>query len=174
MNSEKEIMAAVEERKKRARELGIADNVFKLYQDHLRNLGEKFAQEPEFLPASVTKYSTTTDNRVEFNLGEDRFTFSFERRFNFAPDSDDYSFGTLRLQSGERLLLELECLGEYKEYLGTVWKVRDITAFIEGPWVAEINHLAQQVFSLAEQRSAEYKRSLAQLKVEELKAKFGL
>jgi hypothetical protein len=176
MNEEARIKEAIEERKKRARSVGIVDNVFKLYRQHLRDLREDY--DLHSMPKSVTNISYTpskfmSPETVAVTRDEVVYTFSWGEHDSIAPGSHD-KYGTLDLAKDGTLLLQLQCHGEYHDYTGVEWKVYDIGAFLEGPWVEDINKFYRQASSLQGQRMAEAHKNNKRDETEDIKKKFGL
>lgn len=181
MTEEEQIRVEVEKRKQRARDLKIIDNVFKLYREHLRYLKEDFNHERNCMPKSVIKVVVSSSRsrgdvveQREIFLDDKAYSFGFRESRSIMPDGEEWRSARLEVRSAERSLLEIYCIAEEDEYMGTTWKVSDVTAFIEGPWVDEVNGFAQQVFSLAGQRSAKRQGENKQRELDDLKKKFGL
>jgi hypothetical protein len=110
----------------------------------------------------------------EIFFGDKVYTFAFRESSNVMPDSEVWTSGHLEIKSEGSQLLEIYCVAEDDRYMGTTWSVSDVTAFIEGVWVEEINRFAQQVFSLAGQKSARSREDSKQRELEKLKNRFGL
>jgi hypothetical protein len=181
MNEEDQMRAEIEKRKQRARDLKIVDNVFKLYQEHLRHLNSDFDHDKNSMPSSVTRVVASSRRsrgdsvkKTEIVLAEKTYTFSFTESSMVMPDNEVWTSGQLAIESEGMQMLELRCSAEDERYVGRTWHVSDVTAFIEGAWVEEINRFAQQVFSLAGQRAAKFEDERKRKELEELKRKFGL
>ncbi len=185
VDEEEHIRAEIEKRKRRARDLKIVDNVFRLYREHLRYLEGDLAQgelsrDKNRMPASVTSVVKSSSRlggdaveQLEIALGEKTYIFAFKETTILTLD-EYRTFGRLAVKSEGTQVLELSCTAEDEKYLGTTWEVSDVTAFLEGAWVEEINRFAQQVFSLAGQQAAKSERERNQKELEDLKKNFGL
>lgn len=147
---EREIREAVEQRKQRARDIGIVDQVFRLYQEHLR-------------------YEKSKEICVNGRL----YSVSFSEQMTSVP-GEYWSTGSLSVKSDGALLLEIKCMEEDDKYMGFVWKAFDVGAFLEGPWVDDISQFAVQVFQRKEQDTAKHEGERRKRETEELKIKFGL
>ena len=181
MTEEEQIRAEVERRKQRARDLKIVDNVFKLYREHLCYLKADFNHDQNCMPKSVSKVVVSSSRnrwdaveQREIFLGDKAYSFGFRESSNVMPDNEVWRSARLEVRTAERSVLELYCVAEDDRYMGTTWRVSEVTAFIEGPWVEEVNRFAQQVFSLAGQRSAKCQGESKHRELEDLKKKFGL
>jgi hypothetical protein len=172
MKNDKQMLQAVEERKQRARDLKVVDNLFTLYQDHLKSLKDGSEHE-EHIPKKVAVTVCSQPKAIYFALSDKPYEVSYSEYRSWAPDSDD-SYGTLSLKHDGKLVLELKCLGERDSSFYMTWRVLDVEAFIEGDWVEEFNRFARQVFGFSAQRRAEENKVYAQKQAEDLKRKFGL
>jgi hypothetical protein len=179
-SEEKQIREAVEQRKRRARELGIVDQVFRLYQEHLKYLRSDFGHDLNCMPKSVTSVSRCSRNGgsgstevVDISFGNETYSFSFSERLTPVP-GEYWSTGSIEVKKDGVLLLEVQCMQNDDRYLGFTWEVSDVGAFIEGPWVADISRFAQQVFGRKSQQLADWNRGRKNTELEELKKKFGL
>jgi hypothetical protein len=178
VNDAAKIRAAIEERKQKARDLGVVDNVFKLYIDELSEFPATLATHPDWLPQYVTSFlkhkktwTTAEPSSVGFSIGQDKYVITFDETKS-GPRAT-FENGILQLKGGETTLLQLACEGRVGEY-STNWSVKDIDGFIDGPWVDVINNLAREVFTLSATRRTRWKESQEQKELEKLKNSFGL
>jgi hypothetical protein len=172
------IKQAIEERKARAKSLGIVDAVFKLYREHFRFLKDQFDYERDSLPTSLTKVSSAGGSSggpqmVTLTINDIMNSFDWNERDRYVPGGDN-KFGTLDFRRGNEVLLQLKCTGDYKEYIGIEWSVYDVGAFLEGPWVEEINKLWRQVSNIQAKKAAEARKTRENDELQDLKKKFGL
>lgn len=179
MTEETRILAEVERRRQRAKELGLLD-LMRLFLDHLTYL--KKGQNPEILPKSVTnvdvddlRVSSDSDVKMRgISFGDRSYLFIFRENNDLDPGGEPYTTGHLLLVKDGQTVFDLYCLGEHKEWIGMVWKPFRVEAFIEGIWVQEIKLFSQEVLALAEQRRTQSQEETKIRQLEDLKKKFGL
>jgi hypothetical protein len=180
-----EIRAEVEKRKRKAWETGIVTNVFRLFHERLGDFTPNADYREYQLPGPVRNVVVTMSGRA----GKSVEIFFEERSYKFIseitawPDPTSEGGETirskLRLRSEKRLLLELECSRTTpifgKEYIyGRDLRVDEVLAFVEGPWVQEINDFAGEVFCAEDKQKAETREEQKHRELQELKKRFGL
>jgi hypothetical protein len=185
VSDESEIRAEVERRKRRAHEVGVVKSVFRLFHERLGDLTPNTDYREYQLPDSVRNVVVT----VLEQTGKSVEIFFEERSYKFSSSITawpDLTFeggetirSILRLRSGRKLLLELECSRTTpifgREYIyGREPKVDEVLAFVEGPWVKEINIFASEVFSAVDQQEARMREGQKQRELQEMKKRFGL
>ncbi len=186
MNDESEIRAEVERRKRRAKEVGIVDIVFRLFEERLRDLKAKVDYREHHLPDSVknvivaTRQGKYVPYSIEVVIDERPFKFVFVEFPPVGEDEDGQTIKSkLRLRSGRELLLELECSRTTPifgtEYIfGRDLRVDQVLAFVEGTWVQEIKDFAHHVFDAEDQHKAKLRQEQRQRELEDMKKRFGL
>lgn len=179
MDEEKSIKAAVEERKQRARSLGIVDTIFKLFIGLVQFLGRNPDRDVALLPEGTTATRTKSGpgslETITVNAPGQVYTFSWEEEPPIYVPGKQYA--SLRLSVGKQPVLEISC--ERKEWaLGwgdwEISKYADVRAFREGSWVEGISRFASQVDSIDARRKAEAARQATLRETEDLKKRFGL
>jgi hypothetical protein len=185
MDQETEIRAEVEKRKRGAWETGVVINVFRLFHERLGDFTPNTDYREYRLPDSVRNVVVT----VLGQAGKSVEIFFEERSYKFSssitawPDltleGGEKITSKLRLRSDRKLLLELECSRTTpifgREYIcGRELRVDEVLAFVEGPWVQEINDFAGQVFNAEDQQKAKMREEQEQRQLQETKKRFGL
>jgi hypothetical protein len=79
MSDANRIYAEVERRKKRAKELGLPETVFRFYYELARYFPAQWTACPSYIPNSVTDVFGS-ERDVSFSLGRDRYTHSSGHR----------------------------------------------------------------------------------------------
>jgi hypothetical protein len=178
MTEEERILAEVERRRRRAKELGLFD-LLTLFRDHLEFLED--GPNHERLPKSVTdvKAVDTESGKDSIKVreiwfGGSSYIFSFRERYDTFDSGELYLTSHLVLVRAGQTLLDLSYSGKVEEWTGTVWEPRGVEAFIEGDWVQDIEMLRQDVLDLASQRRGRARAETKKQELEELKRKFGL
>jgi hypothetical protein len=185
VNEESEIRAEVEKRKRRAWETGIVINVLRLFHERLGDFTPNTDYREYQLPESVRNVVVTALEQA----GKSVEIFFEERSYKFSssisvwPDLTFEGGETIRsqicLRSGADLLLELECSRTTpifgREYIyGRDLKVDEVLAFVEGPWVQEINDFSGKVFYAEDMQKAKMREEQKQRELQEMKNRFGL
>jgi len=178
MSEEERILAEVQRRRDRAKELGLFD-LLTLFRDHLEFL--EGGPNPARLPQSVTdvkiletRSSVDSAHGREIFFGDRSYLFAFKEKYGTDPSGNLDLTGHLILIREGQTLLDLYCLGEVDQWIGTVWRAYRVEAFIEGDWVQEITLFTAQVLALAEQRRRRGAEEAKKKELEQLKIKFGL
>jgi hypothetical protein len=178
MSEEERILAEVQKRRDRAKELGLFD-LLTLFRDHLEFL--EGGPNPGRLPGSVTdvkvldaKSGIDSIQGREIFFGDKSYLFAFKQKYGTDPSGDLDLTGHLLLIREGQTLLDLYCLGKVEEWIGTVWRPYRVEAFIEGDWVQEISMFTVQVLALADQRRRSGAEEAKKKELEQLKIKFGL
>jgi hypothetical protein len=185
VNEELEIRAEIEKRKRRAWETEIVINVFRLFHERLGDFTPNTDYREYQLPDSVRNVVVT----VLEQAGKSVEIFFEERSYKFSssitawPDLTFEGGETIRsqlcLRSGVDLLLELECSRTTptfgREYIyGRDLRVDEVLAFVEGPWVQEINDFAGKVFYAEDMQKVKMREEQKQCELQEMKKRFGL
>jgi len=178
MTEEERILAEVQRRRERAKELGLCD-LLTLFHDHLEFLEE--GPNPERLPAYVTDVKVldtrSGGNSVQMRViffREKPYLFAFKKNYGTDPSGNPDVTGNLMVSTRDQTLLDLSYSGEEDQWLGTVWRAPRVEAFIEGDWVQEITAFTEEVLALADQRHRRCATENKKKELENLKSKFGL
>jgi hypothetical protein len=182
MDDEQTIKAAVEERKLRARTLGLVDTLFRLYWKELHYLGSNADYDTARLPngATAQRFGSprSSSERVTVYTPDDTFDFVWSVHPDYLPEDDGTRFADLKLHIGGETVLQISCVHtphKYTDY--NDWEVSrhsDVEAFREGPWVQAFVRLAAQINSKAGQIRTEGAKDDKQRELEDLKKKFGI
>lgn len=175
MSEADRIMAEVERRKQRAKELGLPKMVFDFYYESARFWPARWAACPDYFPHSVADVQEI-GRGVSFSLGQDRYTLKWSQSSVWLPDGDVGWSGQLELSANEKRVFQISVDGRSDEGVGVFWTPSDVTAFVEGPWVKSISALAvtakrahAEALGLAERLQRENPKKLA-----DLKERFGI
>lgn len=176
------LVAEVERRKARARQLGLLDLVFDVYFriEHYAAWSKKApdAVHPEFRAAREIEKRTVkglqTIHGVELPIGDSTFVFVFDSRITSLPDGETFQSGTLTLTVDGQEVFGIDCSGDDVEYVGVQWKPRDVDSFIEGPWIEPLKAAATKILDWEEKYKRESEERRNRDKAAELKKKFGL
>jgi len=174
MSDEDKIIAEVERRKQRARDLGLLKITFQFYREYAQHYPAWKDTQPEVVPRLITNIQELPEDGVEFRYQDVRYTLKWKEHSNIMPDGELFLDATLSLLVNGNLVFEVNVDGEYKEYIGTVWKPFDVEAFIEGPWVFPFKAFAaeaEQLYTIACQRWEQKRRDE---KTADLKSRFGI
>ena len=176
-----QIRAEIEIRKQRAKDLGLPQAVFRLYEDHLKYLRDNFDHGKSGIPDSLTKvvriktnnhdWSEKSDS-VELFFGEKCIIFVFKE--HTSTFTDYYTYGNLLIIVEGQEVFDLACHCRFVEEVGNEWSPGDVKGFIEGPWVADVQKFAEQVCSMAERRKGVVEQERKRQELERAKKKFGL
>jgi hypothetical protein len=185
VNQEQEIRAEVERRKRRAHEVGIVKSVFRLFHervgDFTPNTDYREYQLPDSVRNVVVTMSGKTGKSVEIFFEERSYKFISEITAWPDPTSEggETIRSKLRLRGDGKLLLELECSRTTpifgREYIyGRDLRVDEVSAFVEGPWMQEINDFAGKIFAAEDMQEAKMREEQKQRELQEMKKRFGL
>ncbi|MFI5353094.1 MAG: hypothetical protein ACHQZS_09050 [Candidatus Binatales bacterium] len=184
-----EIYAEVKRRKDRAQELGVPELIWDLF-DTVKHFPSYSRNNPEgyqrFVPEFVTEIQEPSKENVAFQYDGVRYLFnwstkrvesSFSSRAGFEMSLED---GLLILHVNDEGVFELTLRGEQDfsgdDWVPETWKVREIQAFIEGPWVEGLRGLNSRIKEHRRRlHEAEAKRRREEpSRLAELKSRFGI
>ncbi len=170
-----DIYAEVEQRKERARKLGIGDTVIPLYYNHLKFYPAWTKNSPKWISPTVSEAVDLGDHKVRLKINGRSYTFSYSERS--VPGYDEtFTMGTLQITLEDQKVFECDVHVDYEDELETKRTPGDIKAFIEGQWIEELKNLLTFVLKHeAEQsRLSEKERRENPEKLMDLKKRFGL
>jgi hypothetical protein len=178
---EEQILAEVKRRKARAQKSGVITSAFTLYERDLSHQDAWAKNCPDLIHPAIKVLAITEEGdwrrktrRIETLIRGRRYTFTFERHTTNMPDGGDYTSGNLRLDFEGQHVMTIDCGCQLEDYVGEIWSANDVSAFIEGQWVEELNALFIQVTTLHDVRRKREQEQAKKQEVEKLKRNFGL
>jgi hypothetical protein len=166
-----EIYSKAEERRARAKELGLPELMAKLVPDirHWPSWIEDRLWRPRLL--RVVRSAENIDDHVRLDVDGDLVELSFKDRCFTTPDGEYNHHADADLfWQGQRVLSVSMSADE--EYGAEVWRPFQIGAFVEGPWVDVLKRIDQK--HEASNREEDRLKREAPEKVASLKKDFGL
>ena len=182
MQSEEQcILAEVKQRKERALKSGVIISAFNLYQSNLPYYDSWATYCPHLLHPAVkvaNKSRTNTPNesveRIEATIRGSSYAFTFRERTTFMPDCEPFTRGYLDVDFKGQRVMTIDCRCEDDKYAGRTWSPGDVSAFIDGTWVDELNLISTDVAHLHEEDSKRRQEQAKKAELEKLKRNFGL
>jgi hypothetical protein len=171
----------VERRKKRVETLLLRENVWTLFDKHIKSYPGWREHIPDNIYPRITDPIQMGPNLVQVTLGNEKWLFSYSERSSPAPSLDDEIdvVGTLVLSVDDKLVFEFEILitTHLDQYDSSQsYHFWDTKAFIEGPWIVEVDQLLsateQHEAAAAEARKKQRREDPKAL--DELKKRFGI
>lgn len=180
-NEEQRIFDEVNKRKARARQSGVIETAFKLYRDDLpyydawaKNCPEVLHPQIRVVDVIETPGKDESAVRVDALIRDHRYTFTFRDSTTFMPDGEPHGWGALDVDFEGQRVMTIDCGCQYDQYIGTTWHTIDVSSFIEGPWVSELNQVYAEVARLHQDRDKLNEERAKKQKLQELKKNFGL
>ena len=151
------IYAEIENRKQRAKELGISEFVWDLFEavryfpSYSRDIPPGYQK---FVPSVVTALEEPAEGSVKFLYDGMRYSFlwSTKRKSEFRLRATSETLredGSLVLHVNDQPVFELTLHGEqtfYEDDVGPkTWEKRGIEAFVEGTWVEALRELNKRI-----------------------------
>jgi hypothetical protein len=188
MEGEGNILREVEERKRQAWESAVPYWVSRLFDERFSEVPPGTDFRELGLPESVQGLAIKTQHGRMVFLTLVSGTYEFNSQILQWPDENllDVREGglvirsTLGLKRNDELLLELKCsrttsgLGIGCPIPEREYKVDDVTAFVNGPWVEDIKYFAGQVFNVEDKQKAKMREEQKQRELQDMKKRFGL
>jgi hypothetical protein len=179
-SDEQRIRAEVNRRKQRAREVGIITSTWELNHD-LPFYDAWAVNCPQYVhPAIRVTAKTETRNsnervkRIEATIRGMGYAFVFREREYTMPDGELYKSGYLDVEFQGHRVMTVDCDCEDNEYAGEIWHPGDVSAFIEGPWVPELNSIFADVAKVREEQNRMRQEAAKKEELKKLKKDFGL
>lgn len=177
---EQQIRAEVTRRKERARQSGVITSAFALYDDNLPYYDAWPKNCPELVHPSIKVTNKTekgsrneSSRRIEALIQGNSYVFTFRQTTTFMED-EEYTRGYLDVDFQGQRVMTIDCHCEDNRYAGRIWSARDVSAFIEGPWIAELNAVFAEVTCLHGSRNRLAQERSKKAEIENLKKNFGL
>jgi hypothetical protein len=182
-SDEERILEEVKKRKERAWQSGVIRNAFKLYRENLPHYDAWVTNCPDLLHPQI-KVTNKVEisgarsrgpiERVEAVIRENSYVFTFSQSSMCMPDGEEYITGKLDVDFQGQRVMTIDCGCEDDRYMGRTWSARDVSAFLEGPWIAELNSVFAEVTCLHDEHSKRSAEESKRQKLEEMKKNFGL
>jgi hypothetical protein len=180
-SEEARILAEVEKRKQRARKSGVIASAFNLFRNDLLHYEGWSKNRPELVHPEIRisdkkRVVTRGDwsERIEATIRGNRYVFTFREITTHMPDGEPFRYGQLHVDFQGSKVMTIDCTCEQGESEARTWTPGDVSAFIEGIWVEELNFVFADVTRLHEERN---RRALDEARKQELanlKKNFGL
>jgi hypothetical protein len=179
-NDGESIRAEVNRRKQRARESGIITSVWKLNED-LRYYDAWAVNCPDLVHPAVNVTSKTEKvdhddsvERIEVKIRGKSYAFVFREHSTVMDDGEYLKWGHLDVEYESNRVITVDCAYQDDRYAAGTWTTGDVSAFIEGPWVQELNSVCADVSKLHEEFNRVQKERGDLEELEKLKKNFGL
>lgn len=180
-SEEERILEEVKRLQQRARESGIITSVFKLSRENLPYYDAWATNCPEVLHPQIQVIDKTearsrreSSNRIDAVIRGNNYVFTFSESTTTMPDGEPYTTGSLDVDFQGQRVMTIDCECEFEQYMGSTWHTRDVSAFIEGPWIAELNSVFTEVTRLHTERQRLAQEQAKKEKLEKIKKNFGL
>ncbi len=180
-SEEQRIREEVEKRKQRARQSGIINSAFTLYRNNLPHYDAWATNCPNLIHPMVkvinktrTRNRDETAERIEATVRGNNYVFTFRERTMVMPDGEAWHHGYLDVDFQGQRVMTIDCDCKEEEYIGSTWSTGDVSAFVEGPWVEEINKIFDEIRHLHDEHSKRAQEQAKKEELEKLKKNFGL
>ena len=180
-NEEARILEEVEKRKQRARESGVISSAFNLFRNDLLHYEAWSKNRPDIVHPEIrindkSRVVTRGDwcERVEATIRGNRYVFTFREITTHMPDGEPFTYGQLHVDFRGRRVMAIDCTCEQGESEARMWTPGDVSAFIEGLWVEELNFVFADVARLHEERNRRALEEARKQELTNLKKNFGL
>jgi len=184
-----ELYAEIKRRTDRARELGVPELIWDLFEN-VKHYPSYSRNDPvgynRFVPSFVTAIQEPTKDNIAFEYDGVNYSFSWstKRVESFLSSSDNFDIcrenGLLILRVKDDRVFELTLRGEQDlsgdDWVPPTWELREIEAFIEGPWVEHLRELNSKIIQyLRNVHEADAKKRREEpSKLADLKDRFGI
>ena len=180
-NEEARILEEVERRKRRARESGVVASAFNLFRNDLLHYEAWIKNRPDIVHPEIRindrKRSVTRGDwceRIEGTIRGNRYVFTFREITTSMPDGEPFVYGQLHVDFQGRKVMTIDCTCEQGDSEARMWTPGEVSAFIEGPWVEELNFVFADVTRLHEERNRRAQEEARKQELTNLKKNFGL
>lgn len=178
---ERQILAEVNRRKERARQSGVIVSAFTLYERDLPYYDAWAKNCPELVHPAIKVTNKTEEGignestkRIEALIRGNSYVFTFRETTTFMPDGEEFTQGYLDVDFQGQRVMTIDCSCRDDRYAGRIWSTEDVSGFIEGPWIAELNTVFAEVSHLEEARNKLAQERSKKAELEKLKRNFGL
>jgi hypothetical protein len=180
-SEEARILEEVERRKESARQSGVIASAFRLFRNDLRHY-ETWARNSPHLVHPEIRIDDKKRNvargefseRIEATIRGNRYVFTFFEITTSMPDGEPFTYGHLHVDFQGRKVMTIDCTCQEDESAGRVWTPGDVSAFIEGHWIDELNFVFADVTRLHEECNRRALDEARKQELAKLKKNFGL
>jgi hypothetical protein len=180
-NEEAHILKEVERRKERARQSGVIISAFSLFRNDLRHYEAWIKNCPELVHPEIrindksrTGIRGDWSERIEATIRGKRYVFTFREITTSMPDGEPFTYGRLNLDFQGQKVMAIDCTCEEDDSEARTWTPGDVSAFIEGLWVEELNFVFADVIQLHQARNRRAQEETRKQELADLKKNFGL
>lgn len=180
-NEEARILEEVERRKQRARDSGVITSAFNLFRNDLLHYEGWIKNRPDLVHPEIRindkKRAVTRGDWsecIEATIRGNRYVFTFREITTHMPDGEPFTYGQLQVDFQGRRVMAIDCTCEQGESVTRMWTPGDVSAFIEGLWVDELNLVFADVTRLHEERNRRALEEARKQELTNLKKNFGL
>lgn len=180
-DEEARILAEVERRKERARQSGVITSAFHLFRNDLRHYEAWVRNCPELVHPEIrindknrTVVRGDWSERIEVTIRGNRYVFTFLEITTSMPDGEPFTYGRLTVDFQGHKVMAIDCTCEEDEPDAKTWTPGDVSAFIEGIWVEELNFIFADVTQLHHERNRRAQEEARKQELTDLKKNFGL
>ena len=180
-NEDEAILEEVRKRKERARRSGVITSAFKLYRDHFpyydawaTNCPHRLHPEVKIRNLMGTELGRFKLCPIEATIRGHSYVFTFRQRSIGLPDGDEFTIGNLDVNFQGQRVMTIDCKRSDDTYSGRTWYTNDVSAFIEGPWIDELNSVFADVTRLHEEDLQNREEQDKKDEIANLKKNFGL
>lgn len=183
MNQGKEqrLLAEVDRRKERAQQSGVIASAFTMYERDLPYYDAWTKNCPDLVHPQVKVIKQTEkggggkrSKRIESTIRGNDYVFTFRESTTFMPDGEPFTNGHLDVDFQGQRVMTIDCSCDDDRYAGRMWSANDVSAFIEGAWVGELNAVFAEVTHLHEVRDKQRQEKAKKEELEKLRRNFGL
>jgi hypothetical protein len=181
------IYAEIERRKHRAKELGVPQLIWSLFET-VRYFPSYARDDPpgykRFVPPFVIRINSLAEGGLVFSYEGVEYSLAWSEK-----SSDSYGGyrsrissynGRLALNVAENRVFELTLFGTQDEstdeYVPMEWTIRNVDAFVEGTWIERLTELASKIAQHRQEvhEADAKKRREDPAKLKDLKDRFGI
>jgi len=183
-----EVRAEIERLKNRAKDLNIREVLWSLYNSHFRHYEAWMREDPQLVYPGINGTVKVSAKEVQFSTGQTTYQITYkegppyesERIHGPGPGEffEEQSVpATLSLRIDNQKVFKFElCTRTRSTEYGPSWDnpLGEVTRFIDGLWVSELNDLLAKIIVHEEGVRSERAAPRKARELEELKKRFGL
>jgi hypothetical protein len=179
-SEEQRIIDEVEKRKERAQQSGAITSAFNLYHYELRHYDVWAKNCPHLLHPEIkvtqklqARGPSASDELIDATIGGNEYFFKFRERSTYLSDGELGELavhGYLDVDFQGQRVMTIDCGTDGDGH----WYTGDVSAFIEGPWIDELNSVFADVRHLHEEDNKRLQEQRKKEETEKLKKNFGL
>jgi hypothetical protein len=179
-SGEQRIFEEVKRRKQRAWQSGAIKSAFDLYRERLpyydawsANCAHRMHSQIVVTNKTQTKDGDESIQRIEATIRGNLYVFAFHES-SMCMDDGMIITGYLDVEYQGQRVMRIDCRCEDDRYAGRSWIPTDVSAFIEGPWIAELNSVFAEITRSIKKQNERAKKQSKQQELDNLKKNFGL